>query len=79
MLKMEQSPTLDFQHCTTLTQLSVADVEATMNQHCTTSMQLFFNIALRRFNVVSKLIWRYPKVVSTDPQRQLKLYRNQSG
>ena len=40
-------------------------------------MQPFFNVAQHRFNVVSTLIWHYLNVVSTWPQRQLKVYRNQ--
>ena len=38
-------------------------------------MQPFFNVAQRRFNVVSTLTRHYLNVVSMRPQRQLKLYR----
>ena len=50
-----------------------------VNQYCTTSMQSFFNVAQRLVNVVSTLIWHILNVDLTWPQRQLKLYQNQSG
>ena len=46
----------------------VSNIETTLNQRCTTSMQPFSNVAQSLFNVVSA--W---------PQRQLKLSSNQSG
>ena len=59
--------------------MSAASLETMLDQRSTKSMQPFFNVAQCRFNVVSTLIWRYLNVISTWPQRQLKLYKNQSG
>ena len=69
MLQMKQNPMSDFQRCTTSMQRRCP----TLNQHCTAPIQPLFKVAQRRFNVVSTLMWHYLNVVSTWPQRQLKL------
>ena len=76
---MKQNPKFCFSTLHSIDTMSVSSVETKLNQCCRMSMQPFFNVAQCRFNVVSKLIWHYLNVVSTWPQRQLKLYQNQSG
>ena len=61
-LKMKQTPTSDFQGYTRL------HSSPKLKQRCTMKVKRFFNVAQRRFIVVSTMIWDYLNVVSTWSQ-----------